>query len=79
MCALRLVRGSVPMRLEPALLLQAIELGQERQLARLHPGACIDCGLCSYVCPSSLPLASSIRDVKNSLENRNDRGPKNGS
>ena len=68
-----------PMRLEPALLLQAIELGQERQLARLHPGACIDCGLCSYVCPSSLPLASSISDVKTSLENENDRERNNGS
>ena len=68
-----------PMKLEPALLLQAIELQQERQLARLHPGACIDCGLCSYVCPSSLPLASSISDVRNSLEQVAHRGRKNGS
>ena len=68
-----------PMKLEPALLLQAIELQQERQLARLHPAACIDCGLCSYVCPSSLPLASSISDVRNALEYGNDRGRKNGS
>ncbi len=68
-----------PMKLEPALLLQAIELQQERQLARLHPGACIDCGLCSYVCPSLLPQASSISDVRNSLQNGNDRGRKNGS
>ncbi|MCH8053134.1 MAG: RnfABCDGE type electron transport complex subunit C [Planctomycetes bacterium] len=68
-----------PMKLEPALLLQAIELQQERQLARLHPGACIDCGLCSYVCPSSLPLASSISDVRNSLEKVAHRGRKNGS
>jgi len=67
-----------PMKLEPALLLQAIELQQERQLARLHPGACIDCGLCSYVCPSSLPLASRISDVRDSLENGNDRGRTNG-
>ncbi len=67
------------MKLEPALLLQAIELQQEPQLARLLPGACIDCGLCSYVCPSSLPLASSISDVRNSLENENDREQKHGS
>ncbi len=67
-----------PMKLEPALLLQAIELQQERQLARLHPRACIDCGLCSYVCPSSLPLASSISDVRNALESGNDREQSHG-
>lgn len=49
-----------PMRLEPAVLLQAIELQQHQRTAQLHVGACIECGLCSYVCPSLLPLASSI-------------------
>lgn len=48
------------MRLEPAVLLQAIELQQHQRTAQLHVGACIECGLCSYVCPSLLPLASSI-------------------
>ena len=49
-----------PMRLEPAVLLQAIELEQHDLARRLHPEACVECGLCSYVCPSSLPLASNI-------------------
>lgn len=49
-----------PMRLEPAALLQAIELQQHRRTAQLHVGACIECGLCSYVCPSLLPLATNI-------------------
>ncbi len=49
-----------PMRLDPAVLLQAIELQQQQRTSQLHVEACIECGLCSYVCPSLLPLASSI-------------------
>src|SRR5262249_5786174 len=28
--------------------------------------ACIDCGLCTYVCPSQLPLAADIRNARQS-------------
>jgi Na+-translocating ferredoxin:NAD+ oxidoreductase subunit C len=26
--------------------------------------ACIECGICSYVCPSNLPLLEGIRRLK---------------
>lgn len=33
-----------------------------------HLRACIDCGLCSHVCPSQIPLAQLIRSARNRLE-----------
>jgi electron transport complex protein RnfC len=29
--------------------------------------ACVECGICSYVCPSHLPLLQGIRAVKKEL------------
>ena len=26
--------------------------------------SCIECGICSYVCPSKLPLLASIREMR---------------
>ena len=50
-----------PVGLNPAELmhLEAEDKCQAADLALLN--ACVDCGLCSYVCPAQLPLAASIR------------------
>jgi electron transport complex protein RnfC len=50
-----------PVHIHPAALLEAVQrddmdLADE---AGLH--ACIDCGVCSYICPSRLPLLGGIR------------------
>ena len=50
-----------PVNIHPAALLEAVQhddmdLADE---AGLH--ACIDCGVCSYICPSKLPLLGGIR------------------
>jgi len=34
----------------------------------LHIFDCIECGLCSYVCPSKIPLLDGIRDGKRKIE-----------
>jgi electron transport complex protein RnfC len=52
-----------PTQVQPAALLEAAQR-QDMTLAEdagLH--ACIDCGICSYVCPSDLPLAAAIRTL----------------
>jgi electron transport complex protein RnfC len=36
-----------------------VDLGE-----RLGMDACIECGVCSYVCPSKLPLLTGIRSLK---------------
>ena len=52
------------MSIHPAQLLEASQ--QEDTHMALSAGLelCIECGICSYICPSQLPLASSIRKLK---------------
>ena len=59
-----------PTQVHPAALLEAAQR-QDMTLAHdagLH--ACIDCGICSYVCPSDLPLAAAIRTLKPDAHDR---------
>jgi H+/Na+-translocating ferredoxin:NAD+ oxidoreductase subunit C len=53
-----------PMGVHPAQLLEASQL--EDKVMSLNAGleSCIECGICSYICPSQLPLAASIRKLK---------------
>ena len=38
--------------------------GVKKELFTIHPEGCIECGVCSYVCPSKLPLLQGIRALK---------------
>ena len=53
-----------PVGLNPSELmdLEAEETCDDAELAHLQ--VCVDCGLCSYVCPAQLPLAASIRRAR---------------
>ena len=53
-----------PVHIHPAALLESIQF-DDMDLADdagLH--ACIDCGVCSYICPSRLPLLGGIRMLR---------------
>jgi electron transport complex protein RnfC len=53
-----------PVHIHPAALLEAVQF-DDMDLADdagLH--ACIDCGVCSYICPSRLPLLGGIRMLR---------------
>src|SRR3989440_751074 len=52
-----------PMSIHPAQLLEASQ--QEDKHMALSAGLefCIECGICTYICPSQLPLAASIRKL----------------
>jgi Na+-translocating ferredoxin:NAD+ oxidoreductase RnfC subunit len=53
-----------PVRIHPAGLLEAAQ-DDDHVLAEHHGlHACIECGICSYVCPSRLPLLESIRYLR---------------
>jgi electron transport complex protein RnfC len=61
-----------PTRINPAGLLEA---AQRRNLDLAdHYGldSCIECGICTYVCPSHLPLLEGIRQ----LQKQSDRAMK---
>ncbi len=55
-----------PVGLDPSAIHAAAERWFLARAERLNADVCIGCGLCSYVCPSSLPLAESIRAVQRS-------------
>jgi electron transport complex protein RnfC len=49
-----------PVRLHPVLIYNAIDKGNLEKAKRLYIKDCIACGICSYVCPSGIPLAGTI-------------------
>ena len=60
---------SCPMQLEPTTLMHAIKRN-DLDSARSHDlSSCIECGSCTYVCPSGIPLVQYFRLGKQFLAN----------
>ncbi len=57
-----------PMRLMPLFIDRYYRQGNWTGIQRLHAESCIDCGCCSYVCPSRIPLARNIVAAGTALE-----------
>jgi len=55
-----------PTLIHPALILDAAQRRDNHMAERAGIAACIECGICSYVCPSRLPLMKAVRDLRNS-------------
>ena len=53
-----------PVRIHPAGILQAAQVGDRTAGEGYGLDACIECGVCTYVCPSRLPLLAGIRSLK---------------
>jgi len=53
-----------PTRIHPAGLLEAAQQDNWALAERYGIEACIECGVCSYVCPSHLPLLEGIRKLR---------------
>jgi electron transport complex protein RnfC len=58
---------SCPTRVAVANLLDAAQRHDFAAAERFGIGACIECGVCSYVCPSHLPLLGAIRTLKQEM------------
>lgn len=56
--------SSCPVRLHPILIYNAVIKGNLDKAEKLWAKDCIACGICSYVCPSNLPLANTICGVR---------------
>lgn len=50
-----------PARLQPDILSRYAELGQDTKCGSLHIEACMDCGLCTYVCIARRPVLQYLR------------------
>jgi Na+-translocating ferredoxin:NAD+ oxidoreductase RnfC subunit len=56
-----------PVRIIPQLIHRQAKVGINETLVRYNIFNCIDCNLCSLVCPSKIGLARSIADTKSKL------------
>lgn len=61
---------SCPMGLNPSLLGMLAAKREYEQMGSHHLGDCFECGCCSYVCPSSIPLVQQFRVAKQILRER---------
>jgi Na+-translocating ferredoxin:NAD+ oxidoreductase subunit C len=59
-----------PMMLNPQLLGELARAGRHEAMAEAHLADCMLCGSCSYVCPSSIPLAQLFQASKVALRRR---------
>lgn len=59
--------ASCPIRLEPQNIDQAMRSGELVRCEQLQAEQCINCGCCSYVCPSRRHLAATINEAKQTI------------
>ncbi len=59
--------SACPMNLNPAFVYRAIRMGEGHRLPGLHLEDCLDCGCCTYSCPSHIPLQSLVRQARTIL------------
>jgi electron transport complex protein RnfD len=59
--------SACPLDLHPIMIFEAIEKGKIEKAKRLHLARCIGCGLCSYECPSGIPLAGTFEEAKHAI------------
>ncbi len=52
------------MNLQVHLLGRCVEYDQFAAACEYHPEACLECGLCTFVCPSHRPLVQMVRMAK---------------
>ncbi len=53
--------AACPVNLQVQMIGRYVEFGLFEEVARYHPEACNECGLCAYVCPAQRPLVQLIR------------------
>ncbi|MFA9379720.1 MAG: 4Fe-4S binding protein [Acetanaerobacterium sp.] len=55
---------SCPRKLAPNYLYKCFQASDQDALVKLRADKCIECGVCSYVCPANLELTHSIKKAK---------------
>lgn len=56
-----------PVGIDPVLIAKAQRARDKDTLLTLDVNKCIECGICSYVCPSKIPLTEEIRKAKRTV------------
>ena len=56
-----------PMGLQPVQIQLALKSGNVERIRKLDAAMCVNCGLCSFVCPSKIDVAANIQKAKELL------------
>lgn len=56
-----------PVFLSPIIIKETLEDNDNARLAKLRPQLCVECGLCSYICPSRIELTDAVVRAKNTV------------
>ena len=62
-----------PVSIQPAGLLEAAQQNDPHLGMQYGLEACVECGICTYVCPSHLPILAGIRTLRVNSESPNPR------
>ena len=62
--------NACPKGLNPSMLGMLAARREYEAMDALHVGECFECGCCSYVCPSHIPLVQQFRVAKGMLRER---------
>ena len=60
----------------PSLLHKCLWAGDEREAERLRLDLCVECGLCTYVCPAKINLQKQFGDAKENIRSRQCPAPR---
>jgi electron transport complex protein RnfC len=64
------------MRLMPLEIVRYTKAAKKEALSRYSPDVCIECGICTYVCPARIPVLDYIRRGKGLLSQKEKGGEK---
>jgi electron transport complex protein RnfC len=56
-----------PVFLSPIVIKDALLDNDLKKIAQLRPELCMQCGLCSYICPSRIELTDAVVRAKNKV------------
>ena len=65
-----------PSGLQPVRIAGAGKVRDAAALNKLHVMDCIECGLCSYICPSKIDVTENVRRAKNVVRMKQQKGGK---
>ena len=68
--------SACPMGLNPSACEKALSRSNTDEIASLHAEYCIECGSCSYICPSARPLTQAMQVCKDRLRKSTQKGGK---
>ena len=57
-----------PVGLQPVLIKESAKRRDKQSLLKLKTTSCVECGMCSYICPSHIEVTEFIRRGKRILK-----------